>query len=302
MSKKIFGIEDYNEIHELVLEYKNGNKEVSKRIIDNFSCFLNKYVALIKYGKYNLDHYSTRSFMKLFITKPEDRALISAYKYKHSAKLVADKTVSKIQDIFSNMEDIDLKNELYIILLTMCNTYKDTKPSFHYSVDRNFHYYAYRHFEKASKDPLARGYLTNSKSTVTNSDGSTNNDDLFTVENCVADPNVELEMDMLLNEVEVHYNLSMSNATYVNQKNISIYDNEFFNTNWINGITCSNVFKALTPFERNILVMWYIENKTDSEIAEEYGVCRCTINKRRAKAKDKLREEIIKNKKYKINI
>ena len=45
--------------------------------------------------------------------------------------------------------------------------------------------------------------------------------------------------------------------------------------------------------------MWYIENKTDSDIAEEFGVCRGTINKRRSVAKAKLKEAVIKNKNLK---
>jgi len=48
------------------------------------------------------------------------------------------------------------------------------------------------------------------------------------------------------------------------------------------------VFDTLSPFERRMLVMWYIEKRTDSYIADTFGVCRVTINTKRAKAKRKL--------------
>lgn len=48
----------------------------------------------------------------------------------------------------------------------------------------------------------------------------------------------------------------------------------------MNGITCSSVFQTLTSFEHKLIVLSYIEKKTDSEIAEIYGLCRITINRK----------------------
>lgn len=58
--------------------------------------------------------------------------------------------------------------------------------------------------------------------------------------------------------------------------------------NWINGVTCSELFKSLTPFERNLLVMSYIEKKTDTEIAQMYGLCRATIFRKKQAAIEKI--------------
>lgn len=290
---KIFGIEEYQLIHELVYEYQAGSQEAAEKLIANFKTFINKYVALIKFGQYSLDHYSIRSFIKLFVDNPAERAKVNSYFAKGSSRSIADKTVTRIVGIFSNTTQEDIHQELISIFLTMCAKYKDTKPSFHHYIKRNFHYYAYRHFEKLSKDPVARAH-TISKTLV----NSGNSQAIAETEigNMIKDESVDVQMEEVLNEVELHYNLKMSNTTVVNEKNVSIYDDAFLNTNWINGITCSDVFKCLSPFERKILVMWYIEGKTDTDIAEEFGVCRGTINKRRAIAKQKLEKEVTKSK------
>lgn len=296
-NNKCYGLKEYKEIHDLVYEYQAGSEDAAELLLSNFKTFLNKYCSLIKYGQYSLDHYSIRSFIKLFIEKPSDRTKINSYFANSSGRKVADETVARITGIFSNSSHEDILQELYIIFFNMCSKYKDTKPSFHHYVKRNFHYYAYRHFEKITRDPIARGHIIY-KNVISNSDFDRNIQDIE-LDDIIKDDSVEIEMDQLLNEVEMFYNMKLSKTPVVKQKGISVYDNAFLNINWINGITCSDTFKVLTPFERKILVMWYVENKTDTDIAEEFGVCRGTINKRRAIAKSKLKEAVTKSKNLK---
>lgn len=294
---KAFGLKEYKEIHDLVYKYQDGSKEAAEALIFRFKTFLNKYCSLIKFGQYNLDHYSIRSFIKLFVAKPNDRSKINSYFANSAGRKSADEAVMRITGIFSSSSQEDTMQELYIIFFNMCSKYKDTKPSFHHYIKRNFHYYAYRHFEKITKDPIARGHIAY-KATSSTIDFSKNLQEVEFAE-ILEDKSIEIEMDQLLEEVELYYNMKLSKTPTVKQKGISVYDNAFLNINWINGITCSNIFMVLTPFERKILVMWYVDNLTDTNIAEEFGVCRGTINKRRAIAKMKLKEAVIKNKNLK---
>lgn len=288
---KAFGLNEYKQIHDLVYEYQAGSTGAANVLLLSFKTFLNKYCSLIKYGQYSLDHYSIRSFIKLFTEKPSDRAKITSYFANSSGRKIADDTVSTINRIFFNSSKEDIEQELYIIFFNMCSKYKDTKPSFHHHVKRNFHYYAYRHFEKMTRDPIARGHVMYNNFYKYDIDSA--NERRIEIYNIGSDKSVEFEMDQLLNEVEMFYNMKLSKAPTVKQKGLSVYDNAFLNINWINGVTCSNVFKVLTPFERKILVMWYVDNKTDTDIAEDFGVCRGTINKRRAVAKSKLKNSVI---------
>lgn len=305
-NEKIFGMEEYKQIHDLVYEYQAGSNDAAEKLIDSFKTFLGKYIALVKYGQYSLDHYSVRSFIKLFVEDANERKKVNSYFAKGFGKSVADKTVARITGIFSNSTQEDVQQELISIFLTMCTKYKDTKPSFHHYIKSNFHYYAYRHFEKSTRDPIARGHvacLTTSSKSYSPSEGFIDkfHDNDFVFDFILSDDSVELEMEEMLNEIELHYNVMMSETTTVKpRKKVSIYEDDFLDVNWINGITCSNIFKELSAFERKILVMWYVNNKTDSDIAEEFGVCRGTINKRRAVAKNKLEQAVLKSKHIKM--
>ena len=70
----------------------------------------------------------------------------------------------------------------------------------------------------------------------------------------------------------------------------------------IDGIKASDVqfFKAIKSARENLLNGFNdIDFDTAFLIAEEFGVCRGTINKRRAIAKSKLKEAVTKNKNLK---
>lgn len=269
--------QDYIKVHELAYSYKEGNKEACEELLNLFSAFLNRYVSLLHYGYFDLKHTSIRNFIKLFVDNSTKRSAISSYKYNKSAGLKASQdTVDMIKSYFSSLSKEDIKQEISNIFLDMSMKYKDTKPSFQNHIDKNFHFYVFRHFEKHTKNPLSRGgcdiYLSHNI-----------RDHVF-------------ETDMINKELEISIEQSINNSIMptlkTSSKTISILEDSFLDINWINGITCSEVFETLTPFERKILVMWYIDKKTDSQIAEEFGLCRGTINSKRAKAKDKLEVEL----------
>lgn len=284
--KKQFGRKEYLKVHKLVYEYQAGSTEAADQLLKSFVKFFAKYISLLKYGKYDLTHYSTRSFIKLFVEKPKNRKLINPYfKNKITGKEVISSTVNLIVQLFETSSQEDIIQDLNIIFLNMCNNYKDTKPSFHSYINKNFHFYAYRYLEKMSRDPVARGYTYVNKFEDQNNPGN----DISDLTSIIPDESQYIECEQTLQELEIHYNLKNTEKTVlVECTDTSIFDDTFFNTNWINGITCSDIFSCLTPFERQILTMWYVEGKTDTEIGDIFGVCRGTINRRRSVAKSKL--------------
>ena len=80
-SKKQFGQEEYKKVHRLVYEYQTGSQEAAGELIESFSKFFTKYIALIKFGIYDLSHYSTRSFIKLFVHDSKDKKLINLWNF-----------------------------------------------------------------------------------------------------------------------------------------------------------------------------------------------------------------------------
>lgn len=284
-SKKQFGQEEYKKVHRLVYEYQTGSQEAAEELIESFSKFFTKYIALIKFGIYDLSHYSTRSFIKLFVHDSKDKKLINPYlKHTVSTKYVVSNAISLIQQLFATSTVEDIKQDLQIIFLNMCNKYKDTKPSFHYYVDRTFHFNAYRYFEKMIRDPIARGYTYDLPKNTQVPGCENENISMFDI---LADEKAKVENDQTLHDIDLYY--SQNSNVLINNESNDIYDSSFMNTNWINGATCNNIFACLDPSERRIIQMWYVENKTDLEIAEAFGVCRGTINRKRNVAKEKLK-------------
>ena len=55
-------------------------------------------------------------------------------------------------------------------------------------------------------------------------------------------------------------------------------------SSWVQGTTCSDLFSALDPVERKILIKYYMEEMNDRQIGEALGLHINTINKKRRKA------------------
>lgn len=286
-TQKQFGQAEYKLVHELVYKYQAGDEDAAEQLIESFSKFFTKYVSLIKFGKHDISHFSTRSFIKLFVENPKERRLINPFfKNKLTGRQIVGDAVSMIVKLFEPSSQEDVLQDLKIIFLTMCQKYKDTKPSFHAYINKNFHFYAYRYFEKMTRDPINRNSL--SLSAKMNSSKFSGDSAFLELKDVIQDKNVYVESDYTLKNLDLHYNLKHSNIPVIENKDVNLYEDGFLDTNWINGITCSEIFDCLTPFERQIVTLWYVEKKTDTEIGEIFGVCRGTINRRRGIARDKL--------------
>ena len=95
--------EDYLQIHNLVYEYKDGSSEAIEILLQKFDRFFINYAKMIKYGKYNINNYSTTAFVKLFVENSYERRLINPYYYmkKGTGKEVIGTTINTIMNIFS---------------------------------------------------------------------------------------------------------------------------------------------------------------------------------------------------------
>jgi len=281
---------DYQKVHDLVYEYQNGSMEAANILLESFSKFLSNYINLIKFGRYNLNYYSVRSFIKLFVEDPNDRKLLNSYFFnQYTSKSITFSTVNIIMNIFHESTYEDIKQDLKIIFFNMCKKYKDVRPSFHAYVDKNFHYYAYRYWEKTIRDPIGRGSSLSISTTIKSHKFT--EDMKLTLADMLEDQQSKVESDYVLNKITVYYDIKSSSIPIAfGEENDDTYNNNFLNTNWANGITCSKAFKILTPLERIIVKLWYVDNLTDTQIGEKLGICRGSINKRRNIAKTKISE------------
>lgn len=298
--EKKFGIKEYKEIHDKVIAYKNGDNEAIAHVIDEFRAFLNKFLQLLKFGKFELENYSIRNFILLFADNPESRVSIKQHNHSPNKARIASSAIAGIMtSIFEGSTPEDIENDLIVILLNMCSKYKDDKPSFHNYVKRNFHFYAFRYFEKMARDPIARRFtVVKVNNNKIHKDSAADSIFSYDMIDSIIDESYETDSEQIDNCLEVHYYKNQTEETVINTDEVSIYEDEFLDENWVNGITCNSIFKTLSPMERYILAAWYIEGQTDTDIADHFGLCRGTVNKKRARAKLKLEEVIKKHRLY----
>lgn len=271
-NKSKYTRKDYLQLHQYVIDYQNNIPEAADNIIHSFDHFIWKYVNFITGGIFPIDDFSLRRFLSLYMSNSTAKKSIHQYKFKTSIVEYIRDTASMVQSLFTQYSKDDIRNALILTLLNMAKRYKDfSKPSFHNYVHKCFHYGAYRTLAPLINNPSIKF-----------------EDD---IDNTIPDLLTEQEYIRTLDKTHQDLLIKQSRIPTVSC-DASPYDNKSLNLNWINGITCGSTFKSLTPFEREILIMSFIEKKTDTEIADKYGVCRATINRRKQSAIHALKQII----------
>lgn len=269
--EKIFQKSDYIKVHQYALEYKEGNLESGEKLIEAFNLFIYRYANFLAYGVYDINNYSLRSFISLYIENKQYRKFLHSYKYKPYIQQQFGQYALKTSALFEKYSFEELYNECVCVLLNMAKRYKDTRPSFHTYVFRCYHFELERNLKHLIKDVLVK------MNTV---------DDYNVICNHMTQYD---KTDDIIEELNKQIAIKNSDNLTIDDE-YSVYEQESLNLNWINGITCSDVFLILTTFERDLLVSNYILKKTDAQIAEELGLCRATVNRKKTEAKKKIQK------------
>lgn len=293
---------DYQELQRNLILYKEGNQEAITYIVRIFHPFLAKYTRFIKKGDLPYSRYidtkgverckvsSTISkFVSLFIDKKNNEM---DKKKKFST------TCYKIRTLFRKYEYGDIYNELVLALLNMANKYKITQEgdqyhkangTFHMYISKCFHWEAYRYLSKLITDPLTHFELIHLCDQFDDMDIETGAPEVF-----IEDEEANFLFEEKLETLSRQNNIDNADTlTLKEQEPISSYDIDSLNFNWTNGVTCSELFTTLTPYEREIIILSFIKNKTDIEIGNLYGCHRATINDHKKKAVNKIKERAL---------
>lgn len=294
----------YELLQDAIKKYKEGNREAAEYIIKRFHPFLSKFAKYIKYNqipskvkqskdgkKYKHFDSSIRSFIYLYVTATEVQQIMDKHKCKKETVFwyVREKIVRQ----FESYSYTDIYNELTLALLNMANKYKITKEgdkyhkkngTFHMYVQRCFHFEAKRFLDNLTKD---------------------------TMEHCIQVPLIQEnhegeEQEQLIEDERA--NISFVRATETASRDnmikrskglvmkeffeVDAYDEDCLNFNWTSGVTCSEVFKTLSPIEREIIVLIYMKNMPLVNIAKIYGTSKDTVKKYHKNAINKIKENL----------
>lgn len=293
---------DYQELQRNLILYKEGNQEAITYIVRIFHPFITKYTRFIVKGDLPHSKYvdskgverskvsSTISkFVSLFIEKKVDET---------DKKKLFSSTCFRIRTLFSKYEYAEVYNELVLALLNMANKYKITEEgdkfhkangTFHMYVSKCFHWEAYRYLSKLINDPLTHFEVIHLCDQFDDMDIDSEAPEVF-IEDENATLNIQKTLDMISRQDDIK---NAETLTLKEQEPISSYDIDSLNFNWTNGVTCSELFQELTPYEREIIILSFIKNKTDIEIGNIYGCHRATINDHKKKAVNKIKARAI---------
>lgn len=254
----------YEQSEALVVAYRDHDDEdAAQGLLDAFEGYIVKYFNLVRRGRINLKDRDMREFVKLYMNNEYCRRNIHRYKYMPVVQQEIHTVCDRIRKICDAYSDDDLKHEIYIAMLTMAKRYAppDDKPRFHTYILRAFHFQLRRQLQVLTSDPIAFKMVNFEKM----AEGDYINGDGW-----------EMQQS----------GLSESGKAYA----FTIEDEfEEINDNWVLGFTNDMNYADLTIMERRIIKMYYIDEMSDQQIANQLGTCRATINRKRNRSKDSLR-------------
>lgn len=299
-----FTEEDYQELQRNLILYKQGNAEAVTYIVNTFHRFINKYARFITYGSLPYIPYTDSKGNKRHKVDPSVSRFVALFIDKNTSagqdkKKCFSNTCTKINTLFSKYEYGDIYNELVLALLNMANKYKITQEgdkyhkangTFHMYVNKCFHWEAYKYLKVLINDPLSHMEMLQLCDHFDDMDEEERENHV-----CVEDESSLIAFEELLANISRQDDIK--NATTLTLKEdaeLTANDVDSLNFNWTNGVTCSELFKTLTPYEREIIVLSYIKNKTDIDIGIIYGCHRATINTHRKRAIEKIRQQALK--------
>ena len=293
---------DYQELQRNLILYKEGSQEAITYIIRIFHPFITTYTRFIINGDLPYSRYTDARgierckvsatisrFVSLFIEKKGEET---------DKKKLFSSTCMRIKTLFSKYEYGDIYNELVLALLNMANKYKITSEgdkyhksngTFHMYISKCFHWEAYRYLTKLINDPLSHFEVIRLCDQFDDIDTEDN-----TPEVCVEDETASFIFEEMMDTASRQSDIEHANTlTLKEEESISAYDIDSLNFNWTNGVTCSELFQNLTPYEREIIILSFIKNKTDIEIGLIYGCHRATINEHKKRAVNKIKAKAL---------
>ena len=288
--------EDYKKLEKNLKLFKEGNREATEYIIKVFHPFLRKYALFIcnhqvpysirkdrKGNVYKAISKTITLFVGLYV-KGEERK--EAEKYKRTWKTMFSATCAKIYALYSKFEIEDIYNELALALINMANKYKIREPgdpkykpngTFHMYVMKAFHFEAHSFLSKLVKDPLVHNETLQFLE-------QPHHEEIIEIEENTyystdEDKNSSFEFEKANLRIERFHEIKNTNHLTIREDIDPMNSDEAMNFNWTNGVTCSEIFKELTSYEREILALRYVKNVSVASIAKIYDIHRSTMNK-----------------------
>lgn len=263
--------EEWDEIENLVLDFQKQFKEDSTKeekeyakvcgdlLIAKFSPLFKKYLTLLKYTHIDFTDKEMKEFIVLFIDDYELKKALYRKKINATNRAEVYQKFNFVIETYGKVAEEDIVADLHMCFLTLAKRYKAIGKNFCAYVYNTYRHEVARHIKKFINNPLSIQYKN------------------YQYEDCIN------------GDKDVYIDISYEDNYYESSTGLP-------DLTWIQGQSCSEIFNKLTPFQRKILVKYYLEDWNDRQIAENMGAHINTVNQKRRDAIDLLCEEMGINK------
>jgi RNA polymerase sigma factor (sigma-70 family) len=245
-----------------VYEYQvKQNPDAAEKLLKQLEPYYRKFVRLLKRGIYDPSDLDIRLFLGLYIEDPDERKLFYSSWHTNEGHKIGNSRASFLSHVCRYISYEELEQECRLIILVLADRYKKMDSSFLGYLNTAFRFELRRSLEVMAMDPLIFAAQWNISYDDTEYD---NPDSDFTI------------MDDAL----------------IFEEDAFTMDYTELGPTWYQGLTCSEIFKDLSPTDRKILKLYYLDGLSDQEIADRIGLTRSWINQRRREAVNMLKNKM----------
>lgn len=257
-------LEEWNEIEDLVIQYQTylndpvdsqKSKDAADILLQRFSPLFKSYITLIKYNQIDWNSKEQKMFIYQFMEDKSLKRALNRRKTSSDFKAKIYHTFNFVKSTYGELPEEDILADLYVCFLTLMKRYKQKGKNFCAYVANSYHFEVARYIKRQTSNPLVVNYKNCQYEDIIN--GKSSND----------------------------YDIIIEDNYYESIMGLPDYT-------WINGDTCSSLFSDFTPYQRKILIKYYLEDYNDRQISELFGTNIGVINSKRRNAVDKLCELI----------
>lgn len=257
-------LEEWNEIEDLVIQYQTylndpvdsqKSKDAADILLQRFSPLFKSYITLIKYNQIDWNSKEQKMFIYQFMEDKSLKRALNRRKTSSDFKAKIYHTFNFVKSTYGELPEEDILADLYVCFLTLMKRYKQKGKNFCAYVANSYHFEVARYIKRQTSNPLVVNYKNCQYEDIIN--GKSSND----------------------------YDIIIEDNYYESIMGLPDYT-------WINGDTCSNLFSDFTPYQRKILIKYYLEDYNDRQISELFGTNIGVINSKRRNAVDRLCELI----------
>lgn len=256
------------DMQEIINKAKTGDDTAQKELIEIFSNFLSKYIALLHNGKYSLEDYDVRRFVALFIKDPESRRALMRKQFTHKVRTTVNDAMRGILYMIDRYGDYeDVEQTVHMTFLQAVERYERMESKAGGYVPFSGYLYSYYFYLlKKNVDTLLIDQLgRRTFPLVTNADSESEHG--------------ESDSEKLWNE-----------ESTMSQPADALMFGQNIDSEWVLGENATAPFDRLTIQERQLLKWRYIDGLKASEIADRVTEHPNTIRDHYQRIRSKLRD------------